>query len=155
MNTTSTLLSLNTTMENAPTDITIRCISYVIRTHIATAVEAKLDKIDVARAWKVFDDRADLLPSPTKRVDGISIFHDSIRDSPVANTSAQIPYDSNLSPTSNVLPRPALINKFITHLFKTAQMEIDSLIIALVYLERLLEVGAPTNLYISKNNWKT
>ena len=50
MNTTSTLLSLNTTMENAPTDITIRCISYVIRTHIATAVEAKLDKIDVARA---------------------------------------------------------------------------------------------------------
>ena len=28
-------------------------------------------------------------------------------------------------------------------------MEIDSLIIALVYLERLLEIGAPTNLYIS------
>jgi hypothetical protein len=155
MNTTSTLLSLNTTMENAPTDITIRCMSYVIRTHIATAVEAKLDKIDMARAWKVFDDRADLLPSPTKRADGISIFHDSIRDSPIANTSSEIVYDRSLSPTSNVLPRPALINKFITHIFKTAQMEIDSLIIALVYLERLLEVGAPTNLYISKNNWKT
>ena len=35
MNTTSTLLSFNATMENAPTEITIRCMSYVIRTHIA------------------------------------------------------------------------------------------------------------------------
>ena len=116
MNTTSTLLSLNTTMENAPTEITIRCMSYVIRTHIATAVEAKLDKIDMARQWKVFDDRAELLPSPTKRAEGISVFHDSIRSSPVANTSA-VAYDERLSPTSNVLPKPQIINKFITHLF--------------------------------------
>ena len=154
MNTTSTLLSLNTTMENAPTEITIRCMSYVIRTHIATAVEAKLDKIDMARQWKVFDDRAELLPSPTKRAEGISVFHDSIRSSPVANTPT-VAYDERLSPTSNVLPKPQIINKFITHLFKSAQMEIDSLIIALVYLERLLEIGAPTNLYISIGNWKT
>ena len=85
----------------------------------------------MARQWKVFDDRAELLPSP-KRAEGISVFHDSIRSSPVANTSA-VAYDERLSPTSNVLPKPQIINKFITHLFKSAQMEIDSLIIACLF----------------------
>ena len=85
--------------------------------------------------------------------EGINVFHDSIRSSPVANTSG-VAYDERLSPTSNVLPKPQIINKFITHLFKSAQMEIDSLICACLF-GAIVEIGAPTNLYISIGNWKT
>jgi|EP00945_MAST-04E_sp_MAST-4E-sp1_P003018 hypothetical protein len=156
MNTTSTLLSLSSTMENAPADITIKCISHVIRTHIAVASERACDYPVIARKWEVFNDRADLLQSPTRRGSkGISVFHDAVRDSPVGRQSP--PSFDNALPvqTGGDLPDPALIVKFISHIYKTAQMEIDSLIISLIYLERLLETGVETGLILLKHNWKT
>ena len=83
------------------------------------------------------------------------MFHDAVRDSPVGRQSP--PSFDNALPvqTGGDLPDPALIVKFISHIYKTAQMEIDSLIISLIYLERLLETGLETGLILLKHNWKT
>jgi hypothetical protein len=156
MNTTSTLLSLNTTMENASSDITISSIAHVIRTHIANAFEQTGNHPIMSRKWEVFNDSYILLDSPRNRGDeGISIFHDTIRNSPVPTQRTMQPSFDNISGDSIELPQPSSIVKFITHLFKSAQMEIDSLIIALIYLERLLETGIESGLILLKHNWKT
>ena len=184
-NSTSSWYSVKTTMGSAPKDATIRCISTVILRHMSAhkrnskrsknmkwnvfndSPEVWLDEKgsqedndhdssnNKSTASSSTRQRTSSNGSPTDD-DGRSVFRSQRTPRARSGTNSTSFDDTDGDANDNVLPSVSRIREFIEYVFTKAQLEIDGLIIAFIYLERLLETASRdgVNLLYSKN-WRT
>ena len=184
-NSTSSWYSVRTTMGSAPKEATVRCIATVLLRHMAAHKRASSASAGlIQRKYKVFDDSPDVyseskeqdhhpltadladsnsqtgksvlrssLPSrlASKANKGVEAKHDDVSDSAEHRS-----YERDRFRVTRGMPSVNRIREFVNYVFTKAQLEIDGLIIAFIYLERLLATASRdgANLLYEKN-WRT
>ena len=158
-NTTNSLFTLRSTMESTPTEVAIQCVSHVIL-HFLTRARKFLRRNPSWKPkerWLVFnDDTEHRTTVALDRVGGLSVFRDG--GDPRLNGTSTVHADRGVSFDFDfeILPTTMDIIQFLRTAYETAQLEIDSLICALILLERLLEKGVRHGgLVITSQNWRT
>ena len=105
----------------------------------------------------MFNDDTELRASATlDRDGGLSVFRDG--GDPRLNGTSTVHEDRAISFDFDfeILPTTSDIGQFLKTAYETAQLEFDSLICALILLERLLEKGVQHGgLVITAQNWRT
>jgi hypothetical protein len=101
--------------------------------------------------WLVFDDSARTW-SKEQRAGGISVFRDRDRASfSSANDETRQSFDFDFEE----IPQESEILIFFKTVYDTAQLEMDTLVTSLCYIERLLGVGGRRGMLITARNWRT
>ena len=182
-NSTSSWYSVRTTMGSAPKEATVRCIATVLLRHMAAHKSSEgIDKPLSQKKYEVFNDSPEvyveekggsgeeLLVARGREAEGRSVFH---RSPPPARDidqetgrdggeGKQSTTDNNSGRSGNKfqvphgMPSVNKISEFVNYVFTKAQLEIDGLIIAFIYLERLLAKAFRDGVHLlCKKNWRT
>ena len=153
-NTTNSLFSLHSTMETTPTHITLACIAHVVFRHLVNTASWLRERPASRRLpekWMVFDDSARTVTK--KREGGVSVFlgNGNGRGSSFSSKERGQSFDFDFEE----VPEEAEILTFLKTVYETAQLEMDTLVTSLAYIERLLGVGGRRGMLITARNWRT
>ena len=145
-NSTSSWYSMKTTMANADSRTTMIVIAHVMLAHMRQ-VQNRKQSLRQSEMWAFFDDSHE---AKITRAGERSVFREgsSIVDRGSPKNLSQDFMEQSLPSVDDIV-------KFMSYVFVTAQLVIDSLIIGLVYLERLLTEAAKDNAGLTPRNWKT
>jgi hypothetical protein len=151
-NTTNSLFSLRSTMETTPIQTTLACIAHVVFRHLtktANWLRERPTEQRVPEKWLVFNDSSKTVTK--KRDGGVSVFLGrESRDSFSSDERGQS-FDFDFEE----VPQEQEILFFFKTVYDTAQLEKDTLVTSLVYIERLLGVGGRRGMLITAHNWRT
>lgn len=149
-NTTNSLFSLRSTMETTPIKTTLACIAHVVFRHLtrtATWLRERPNARRMPLKWMVFDDSSRKVTE--KKKGGVSVFQSRDSDSSWEERGQSFDFDFE------EIPQEAEILQFFKTVYDTAQLEMDTLVTCLVYIERLLGVGGRRGMLITTHNWRT
>tara|TARA_B100000780_G_scaffold120458_1_gene84370 strand:+ start:1092 stop:1859 length:768 start_codon:yes stop_codon:yes gene_type:complete len=164
-NTTNSLFSLRSTMETTPISITLACIAHVVFKHLADSATWLRERPTARRLpkkWSVFNDSTRTVSK--ERKGGVSVFRGN-SSSNINNNGGGRDSGSSFSSTDErgqsfdfdfeEVPEESEILSFFKTVYDTAQLEMDTLVTSLVYIERLLGVGGRRGMLITARNWRT
>lgn len=147
-NTGGTIFSLHSTMENPDINATIRCVCGVYRAHIVQAAERKTQRSPVSVL-------APQMPPQHFNNVNLGIFRDDY-DELLHSHTYDMPAAPPATATADDVPVPTLleIETFYHDFFRRSQMEQDTIIMSLIYVERLIK---ETNgaLAPAPHNWRS
>ena len=127
---------LQTTMENPDIKATIKCICGIYRTHIIQTVERQSCRSPTS-----------VNMIGTSSLDNYDVFNDDYGMGKKKNTNGSTKVTVDIPSLSDVLD-------FYAEFFRRSQMEFDTIIVSLIYVERLIKC---TNGQLSPgpNNWRS
>jgi hypothetical protein len=135
---------VGSTMADPDKDAAIKCVCGVYRTHIIQSRNESSSNRTKFAEYEIFND---VQPNPKK---DRKFFHRKNARIVEAEFGIEMTYDSDLSK----VPSLDEITDYFRFIFNKAQMESDTIIMSLIYVERLLREtngGVRPNL----NNWKS
>jgi Cyclin, N-terminal domain len=122
---------VNGTMSNPDVEATIKCVCGVYRAHLVQASQARNKHSPVSVISSNMDVFNDLYHMPT---------------------SSRKYYVNNMNSQQETLPSLADIVEFYQEFYRRSQMEFDTIIMSLIYVERLIKT---TNVVPGPTNWRS
>lgn len=145
-NSTGTLY-VGTTISEQDNDATIHCVAVVIRAHMIEAARTPAKSLP---EYAVFNDKAsDLVTSPNRHIRRCEGDYGTKLEQTIHNTI----FTFANAKQENV-PELDIIQNFFASIFNRTKMESECIIIALIYLERLVK-ETKGSLSINCYNWKS
>ena len=158
-NTTNSIFTLHSTMESTKPGVAITCVAHVILMYLerARGFIRRNPRWRPKNRWLVFNDSLTVFQSgghATEKNGGLSVFRDENDNG--SSTNGKVDRGVSFDFDFEQLPTLGDIVTFLSSAYNTAQLEFDSLICALILLERLLEkCGRHVSMVLTARNWRT